>query len=481
MRKFYSLFFAATMAVAFTACTVVDLQPEEPDAPKAAEEVSPQVWNVCIEASKGSDTKALSENGNTITASWEEGDVVYICNGSYDFGTMKAQSSGTTTKLIGTVTKTMKVGSTYTLRYLQKGQDYVYQPSQKGTLADIAKNQDYSEAKVTVKSIDGMEVVFNEESVQFQSQISITRFTFNMPIASVTIFSSNLMTYVRPGYTANYPFIEVRPDEVSSTVYVAMTPLEAKKAAFLFLAKDKDGLYYTAVKYAKIENGKNYKGSVTLTAMPEYVDLGIERDGKHVCWATRNLGASRPGEAGNYYAWAELAPKSKYSWDNYAYGSYSWITKYDPDRPDQGVVDGLAVLLPEDDAATVTLGAPWRIPTLDDINDLLDKSKVEALSSYADGIWGYCFHSLVDGYADRFIFIPRTSGYYKDDVLASTLAWPDKSTDGYYWSSKIDQMSWTSSSFANCLKIPSSYYSVPETSRMERAYGLCIRPVYVEE
>ena len=166
MVKIDKLFFAAFAAFAFAACSISDVQPEQP-------ETAPAEWTVSIEATKGVEspvTKALSESGNTITASWEEGDVVYILskNGSKEFGQLTAQSSGATTILLGTVTGTMTVGNTYILRYLQKGQDYLYLPSQKGTLEDIAKNHDMAEALVTVKSIDDGNVTFVEDVAVFE-------------------------------------------------------------------------------------------------------------------------------------------------------------------------------------------------------------------------------------------------------------------------------------------------------------------------
>lgn len=42
------------------------------------------------------------------------------------------------------------------------------------------------------------------------------------------------------------------------------------------------------------------------------------------------------------------------------------ITKYN-------ATDGKKILEPEDDAATVKLGAPWRMPTEDEIKELVDK------------------------------------------------------------------------------------------------------------
>ena len=44
------------------------------------------------------------------------------------------------------------------------------------------------------------------------------------------------------------------------------------------------------------------------------IDLGLS-----VKWADRNFGANFPTDIGELYAWAEILPKSKYTWENYKY------------------------------------------------------------------------------------------------------------------------------------------------------------------
>lgn len=46
----------------------------------------------------------------------------------------------------------------------------------------------------------------------------------------------------------------------------------------------------------------------------EYVDLGLPSG---TLWATCNVGASKPEEYGNYFAWGEIEPKKTYGLDNY--------------------------------------------------------------------------------------------------------------------------------------------------------------------
>ena len=45
----------------------------------------------------------------------------------------------------------------------------------------------------------------------------------------------------------------------------------------------------------------------------DYVDLGVG----NFMIATKNLGAKRPEDIGNFYAWGETAHKEDYSWDTY--------------------------------------------------------------------------------------------------------------------------------------------------------------------
>ena len=72
----------------------------------------------------------------------------------------------------------------------------------------------------------------------------------------------------------------------------------------------------------------------------EYVDLGLPSG---TLWATCNVGASKPEEYGDYFAWGETQPKSNYHWNTYKWcrGSYDTQTKYctDTDSYYCGTVD----------------------------------------------------------------------------------------------------------------------------------------------
>ena len=105
----------------------------------------------------------------------------------------------------------------------------------------------------------------------------------------------------------------------------------------------------------------------------EYVDLGLPSG---TLWATCNIGASKPEEYGDYFAWGETEPKDYYEWSNYKWcnGSENTLTKYcsDSDYGYNGFVDNKTELDPEDDAAYVNWGASWRMPTVEQVDELID-------------------------------------------------------------------------------------------------------------
>ena len=111
-----------------------------------------------------------------------------------------------------------------------------------------------------------------------------------------------------------------------------------------------------------------YEGGITpAPADVQAVDLGLPSGIK---WASCNVGAEKPEDYGNYYAWGEVLPKADYSWATYKYANgTSWedpkLTKYcnNASYGDNGFTDNKTTLEPEDDAACVNWGGSWRMPT----------------------------------------------------------------------------------------------------------------------
>lgn len=92
---------------------------------------------------------------------------------------------------------------------------------------------------------------------------------------------------------------------------------------------------------------------------PHMIDLGLPSGTK---WACCNVGANTPEEYGSYYAWGETEEKSVYNWETYLYGN----------SKDDVVNIGSDIAGTEYDAATANWGAPWHMPTWEQIRELLD-------------------------------------------------------------------------------------------------------------
>ena len=106
-----------------------------------------------------------------------------------------------------------------------------------------------------------------------------------------------------------------------------------------------------------------------------WVDLGLPSG---LLWAECNLGATKPEEYGDYYAWGETSTKEVYDWSTYKYcnGDYNQLTKYcnDPEYGYNGFTDHLTTLQPSDDVATQKLGNGARMPTETEWNELRDNT-----------------------------------------------------------------------------------------------------------
>ena len=191
-------------------------------------------------------------------------------------------------------------------------------------------------------------------------------------------------------------------------------------------------------------------------ATPEYVDLGLS-----VKWATFNVGATKPEEYGDYFAWGETEPKSTYSWSNYKWcnGSSSTLTKYNTDSI-RGTVDNKTQLELSDDAAYANWGGSWRMPTDAELTEL----RTECTWAWAtqNGVKGYKVTSKSNGNS---IFLPA-AGYRSGSLLNNA------SSSGKYWSSSLNPGS------------PGNAYLIDLSSSSEalgyyvRYYGQSVRPVY---
>ena len=156
------------------------------------------------------------------------------------------------------------------------------------------------------------------------------------------------------------------------------------------------------------------------------VDLGLESG---LLWTTCNIGASKPEEYGDYYAWGETEAKENYSWVTYRYGSDA-LTKYCSN-------DNLTVLEAGDDVATVKLGSDYRMPTKEDWEELFNDSYTYNEWTYnynGTNVAGRIVYKKKDGGSytleDTHIFLPSAGGRVGSEVSGV-------GNNGGYWSSSL--------------------------------------------
>ena len=150
----------------------------------------------------------------------------------------------------------------------------------------------------------------------------------------------------------------------------------------------------------------------------EYVDLGLPSG---TLWATCNIGASKPEDYGDYYAWGEVRPKTEYNMKTYKYSKeekrlfskYTHLTKY---------YNESSVLQPSDDPATINWGDGWQMPTKKQLLELM-KNTISTWET-RNGVFGRLF-TATNGAS---LFIPA-AGYRYEGGLVNAGSY------GYYWSS----------------------------------------------
>ncbi len=223
--------------------------------------------------------------------------------------------------------------------------------------------------------------------------------------------------------------------------------------------------YMLAVNY--ITNTYTYYYNLNSIHNPnDYVDLGLPNG---TLWATCNVGADSPEGYGDYFAWGETSPQSdnRYSWDSYTWcnGSNNTMTKYCTNSSwgYNGFTDNTTKLDPEDDAAYVNWGPAWRMPSLEQMNELRTNCT-----------WTWTTKGTVNGYEvtgsnGNSIFLPA-AGYGHDSSLGSA------GSCGVYWSRTLFE---SNPGIAWYLYFDSSFVTTDEEGG--RYFGLSVRPVRVSE
>lgn len=167
----------------------------------------------------------------------------------------------------------------------------------------------------------------------------------------------------------------------------------------------------------------------------EYVDLGLPSGTK---WAIYNVGAKNAAECGAKFAWGETEAKDQYTSANYKWwdAKSSTYTKYSAESDKKTELD------PEDDAATANWGDGWRIPTKEEMDELLAACTWELSEDYkGSGLAGLVGTSSSNGATIFFPINGKEKGLYLESSLVGEGLNPSRA-NSLYFSTSVEPLNY---------------------------------------
>lgn len=291
MRKYlnYMKTMAALLvaAAATTACTNDDNMTNEPNSTAD----TPKTYTLTVEATMGDDeaTRALSlsNNGNTLNATWTEDDevIVTVQGEEATSGAVGSESvinflkptnispNGRSCTLTGNLNTAVTVGKTLDLMIKRKFTGY---SKQDGALATIAENCDHATSSVTVESVeevkDGDKTTYRVTTMpaKFINQQAIVRFSLTDPYGMP--FSPTNLT-VTVGSTVKAKLTDIPASTYTTNgegvLYVAIPNVSSNTVSLI--ASSPTEVYYYEKESVSFKKGKFY--SITVKMAEGNVDL----------------------------------------------------------------------------------------------------------------------------------------------------------------------------------------------------------------
>ena len=258
-------------------------------------------------------------------------------------------------------------------------------------------------------------------------------FTTNTDSATLQVNSDGYTSYIYGIFAGSSNTIEIRAGGVSYSRIIEPSKLSVGESGFFTIPTSSNLHGWTELSSYGIIDGH------------EYVDLGLPSG---TLWATCNVGATKPEEYGGFYAWGEIEEKDKYDWNTYIHCNGSIETCHD-------IGDDIAGT--EYDVAHVNWGGLWRMPSKDQIKELVENCTRDRINQY--GLNGL----VITGSNGATLFLPA-AGYKKTYHLSEGMI-------GYFWSSEL----YLNQEFrAYCLFF---YGAAWYHSHENRFLGFTVRPV----
>lgn len=344
------------------------------------------------------------------------------------------------------VTTTSKGDFTVTLSNLTAGTTYYY-----CSFAEVEGEYYYGETKSFMTGSPAFSVtVTTNEATDIETTSAVLNSSFELENITnsytVGFFVTTSGTPSSSNYTNKY-FYEI--NEICYGISQEVSELSPNTTYYYCAFILYDGVYYYGeTKSFKTKNKGGYT-SCPDSNHPHMIDLGLPSG---TLWACCNVGASMPAEYGGLYAWGETQTKSDYTWDTYKYG---W---YYPGDFSHLVDIGNDIAGTSYDVATAKWGEPWRMPSLEQIEELVENCVVEYTTQ--SGISGKKFIGENGGA----IFMPF-AGYREKKGHFQYGTW------GFYWSSTQDSENPANAMWLSVTK------SMEYSSSATRYEGHSVRPV----
>ena len=477
------IFVIAALALTVAACSKQELRPVENEG---------MITLTATLAPKGAATKALADAGTTLKAEWAVGEefaILYRIDGADKNTTATVTSvdaagaatisftveSGTTDPTACTVIYPATAAKNFTSGLKSNVELLGSQPGVLDNSLDI---------RVATGSISPVDPAAGLVlDTPLSPQFAIVKFTLDDG-ENELVARSLAVTIGEEAFVAT-------PASAAGEFYLALPAVSGGTLIFSVPGSSGTASYRCSRTGVTLEAGKYYRSALSMTAQStgaDYVEMG---DG--LKWALKNVGAGKPADYGDYFAWGETEPyyqsgyseespmaaghwktgKTGYNWASYGWanGAASKLTKYCPtDKPDYwaggGTPDGKLVLDAADDAAA-SYGTGFRMPTLDEW---------QALRNTSDFTWSWVADFNGSGKKGRLV-ISRKSGFEGNCIFLPAAGYRNGANrygagnDGFYWSSSLQTGD------------PNGAYDLyfnsgnAEWSHCFRYYGHAVRPV----
>ena len=261
--KTTKLFFMAALALTFAACSNDDNDFENPAQQPAEAQGIPFTATISMGGDKAT-TRALSENGSGLTATWTvDEEVALIHNGIIDKVTV-ASVSGNDATISGTIT-TDADGADVTVIFPYSAvdldtkdvkADLLYAQSN-GTLADVAAKYDVRKGTGTLK-VSGTASL--NDDVTLNNQFAIFKFTTqSKPDQSSSLQNTNVTSLTVTIGAQNYV---ITPGSATSTLYAALPAVSGQTVSFT--ATDGSNLYAASKAGVSFDAAKYYQSTVKM-------------------------------------------------------------------------------------------------------------------------------------------------------------------------------------------------------------------------